>query len=101
MSRQLEQKLEDRQAQRVAALVTALEYGIVGALESQGDIFLGFAIRYAETSCLLTIKGIVEGEHSVAFVGSDSMANCILKTAQDARNGRLRWRQDKYWQKPV
>lgn len=96
MTRQLEHALEERQAYRQAEVSKALDYGIAGALESQGDELLGIAIKYNPASCLLTIKAIVEGEHCVAFIGSDTMANCVLKTALEARHHRLRWRQDKY-----
>lgn len=96
MSRQVEQKLEDRQALRRASLERALDYGIPGALEANGDELLGIAIRYEPTSCLMTIKAIVEGTRSVAFIGSDTMVNCVLKGEMDLRNHRMRWRPDKY-----
>lgn len=101
MSRQLELKREIRETARRDALVKALEYGIAGALESQGITLLGLAIRYGDFDCLLTLKGESENQRSVAFIGSDSIMNCILKTYQAARSGTLRWKPDQYQQDRV
>lgn len=96
MTRQLEVKKEERETARRVELVKALEFGIVGALESQGITMVGFAIKYDDFNCLLTLKAYINDVRSIAFVGSDSMTNCILKTYQEARNARLRWRPDQY-----
>lgn len=96
MSRQLELKREQRETAKRDALVRALEFGIVGALESQGIELLGVAMRYEPFSVLMTVKADVGGVRSVAFVGSDSMLNCILKADSMASNQALKWREDKY-----
>lgn len=96
MSRQLDLKREVRETARRDAVIKALEFGIVGSLENQGCELLGFAIKYDEFSCLMTIKGVVDDKHQIAFVGSESIIGCILKADLDARNHRLRWRVDKY-----
>ncbi len=96
MSRQLDISVELRESKRQTALVKALEYGLVGALEFQGIILQGFAIRYDAFSCLMTIKAEVAGTQSVAFVGSDTIINCILKAQADATRQALQWRADKY-----
>lgn len=96
MSRQLELKKEVRESARRLELVKALEYGIVGALEAQGITMVGFAIKYDDFNCLLTLKADIDDIRSIAFVGSDSIVNCILKSYQEARNGGLRWRPDRY-----
>lgn len=96
MTRQLEQKQEQRDTARRDALVRTLEFGLVGALEGQGMTFLGFNMKYQDFSCLLTLKAIVEDTHSVSFVGSDTMVNCLLKAELEARHHRLRWKADKY-----
>jgi hypothetical protein len=96
MSRQADLKQEVRETAKRDALVRALEFGIAGALEYQGAELLGFSIRYDSFNCLMTIKAIVDGVHSVAFVGSDTMMNCILKADSEARRHSLHFRQDKY-----
>lgn len=101
MSRQLDLKKEERETAKRNALVKALEFGIAGALESQGIELRGLAIRYDDFNCLLTLKAVVQGETSVAFVGSDSMINCILKADSEARRHALRWRRDKYHKSEV
>lgn len=96
MSRQLDQKTEERETARRKALVRALDFGIVGALESQGIELLGFAFKYDAFNCLMTIKAFTGGVQSVAFIGSDTLINTILKAESEARRGTLRWRPDKY-----
>ena len=96
MSRQPDIKTEEREAKRQTALVKALEFGIVGALEFQGIELVGFSINYDEFNCLLTVRAIVAGKRKVAFVGSDSIMNCLLKFDSEARRMTLSWRLDKY-----
>lgn len=96
MSRQLELEAEERTAKRNQAVVAALDYGLVGALESQGIELIGFAVKHDAYNCLVTVKADIAGVRSVCFVGSDTIANCILKAQAEARRGALRWRPDKY-----
>lgn len=96
MSRQLDQKLEEQDTKKRDALYKALEYGLPGALEFQGIILLGFAIKYEPFSCLMTLKGIRHEDREVAFVGSDTITNCIIRASADAARGSLKWRKDKY-----
>lgn len=101
MSRQLELKREQRTTAKHNALVKALEFGLVGALESQGIELLGLAIKYDPFNCLLTLKAIIDDDQVVAFVGSDTIVNCILKADSEARRNSLAWRPDKYHQNGV
>lgn len=96
MSRQLDLEKEKRDTLRRTALVKALDFGIVGALESQGIELQGFAFKFDAFNCLMTIKAVIGGDHQVCFIGSDSMMNCILKAQVEASNNTLRWRPDKF-----
>lgn len=96
MSRQLDLKAELRETAKRDALVKALEFGLVGALENQGIDLLGFAFKYDAWNCLMTIKAEVGGFRQICFVGSDTVINCILKASADASNSRLKWRRDKF-----
>lgn len=96
MSRQLDVDREVRETAKRDLLVKVLEFGLVGALESQGIDLVGFAFKYDAYNCLMTIKGIIGGEQQVCFVGSDTLINCIIKSYQEARSNRLRWRPDRY-----
>lgn len=96
MSRQLDQKAEIREVARRDALVRALEFGIVGALQTQGIELCGLAIKYDVFNCLLTLKADVQGVRSVCFVGSDSLMNVLLKADSMASNEVLQWRPDQY-----
>jgi hypothetical protein len=96
MSRQLEQKLEERDTKKRDALFKALEYGLPGALEFQGISLRGVAIRYSAFDCLMTIKAYVGEKPKVSFISSDTMVNCILAADAAARRGSLTWSKDKY-----
>lgn len=96
MSRQNDVGGEEREKSRRLALVKALEYNLVAALHNQGADLLGFAIRYEEFSCLMTLKVDINGVRCVSFVGSDTIMNCLLKADSEAAGNRLRWRPDKY-----
>ena len=96
MSRQLEVKQEQQQTAKRDLLVKVLEYGFVGALEAQGIELEGFSFKYDAFNCLMVVKATLGGKRSVAFIGSDSVINCILKAYSEARRSGLRWREDKY-----
>lgn len=96
MSRQLEQAVEERERLRSDNLFRALEFGLVGALQTQGIELLGFSMKYQDFSCLLTLRVISEESRKIAHVGSDTMTNCFLKADLEARHHRLRWAEDKY-----
>lgn len=96
MTRQLEQLREDRETKRRDALVQALEFGLAGTLETQGITLLGFALKYDAFECLMTLKVEVGGDRQVAFIGTSSPIDCILRAVQAAQSDRLRWRKDRY-----
>lgn len=99
MSRQLDINGEEREKAKRNALVKALEYGIVRALETQGIELVGIAIRYDAFNCLMTVKADIAGTRSICFVGSDSIINCFLKLQSEANRNALSWRADKYKKK--
>ena len=98
MSRQKDTHREEREKARRLALIKAVEFNLVDALHNQGATLLGFAIRYEEFSCLMTLKVDINGVKCVSFVGSDTIMNCILKADSEAAGNRLKWRADKYQQ---
>lgn len=96
MSRLAEVEIELRDTAKRDALVRALEFGIVGALESQGIEMLGFSFKYDAFNSLMTIRAVVGGVKSVAFVGSDTVINCILKAQSEAQRDGLVWGKCKF-----
>lgn len=101
MSRQLEMESEVRATAKRDALVRALDFGIVGALEAQGIDLLSFSVRPDPFSCLITIRAVVDAKQCVAFVGSDTIINALLKLDLEATHARLHWGQDKYAKKQI
>lgn len=98
MSRLNDLNGEERETARRVALIKALEFNLVDALHNQGATLLGFAIRYDEFSCLMTLKVDINGVKCVSFIGSDTIMNCLLKADSEAAGNRLKWRADKYRQ---
>ena len=98
MSRQLELKREVKEEARRDALNQALEFGLAGALENQGMKLLGFAIKYEEYDCLMTLKGSANEKRFVCFISADSMITCILTAVARALRTELRWKPDQYWE---
>lgn len=96
MTRHLDVKHEVREAAKRDALVRALEFGLVGALSTQGIELVGLSIKYDAFNCLLTLKADVAGVRSVCFVGSDTIVNVLLKADSMASNEVLKWKQDQY-----
>lgn len=96
MTRQLDLKIEERETRRRDKLVKVLDFELVGTLETQGITPLGFAVKWDAWECLLTMKADIGGVRHVAFVGSDTIINCLIKTVSQAQADRLRWREDIY-----
>lgn len=96
MSRQLDVQQEIRESTRRDTLIKAIEFGIVGALESQGMTFRGFSIKYRDFDCFMVVKAKVDDRWMIAYVASDSIMNCLLKSYQEARSETLSWSKDKY-----
>lgn len=96
MTRQLERVREEKQQKVDAAVLMALEGGLVDAVGHSGGDLQGFGVKLSGGDCLITIKAIVAGRPQIAFVGSDSMVNCLIKVVREARSDQLRWRDDQY-----
>lgn len=96
MTRQLDVQQELRETARRDTLVKAIEFGIAGALESQGMTFRGFSITYRDFDCFMVVRARVDDRWLVAYVASDTIMNCLLRSYQDARSETLSWCKDKY-----
>lgn len=96
MSRQLDVQREVRESAKRDTLVKAIEFGLVGALESQGMTFRGFSIKYRSFDCFMVVKAQVDDRWLVAYVASDTIMNVLLKSYEEARSETLRWSKDKY-----
>lgn len=96
MTRQADLKQEVRDTKRRDELIKALDYGIVGALESKGVELLGLSLKYDAFNCLLTVRADLGGVRSVCFIGSDSIINAFLKLASEASRDELTWKVDRY-----
>lgn len=83
-------------SRRALALERALDHELPGSIEMGGSILIGLSIKYSVGDVLLTIRAINGKDSVVAFVGSDSLTNCVLKAVRDAQNDRLRWKADRY-----
>lgn len=96
MTRHLDVEHEVKESKRREELIHIIEYGLAGALAFQGIELSGFSIKYGEFSCFMTTKAFVNGKPCVAFMSSDSIANCLLSTYHTAVRNSLHWTADKY-----
>jgi hypothetical protein len=96
MSRQLDVVAEERVIKRNEQLIRAVEFELSGVIEVQGMSLLGFSIKIEPWECLMTLRVLREDNHLVGFVGSDTVANCIVKSVAMVRRDKVVWREDKY-----
>lgn len=96
MTRQADLVQEDRTVRRNQAVIRALEFELVGSLEACGCTLLGFSVKIEDWECLITLRAVVGEERMVAFVGSDSLSNCLVKCVMSAQRDKLVWKEDKY-----
>lgn len=81
---------------RNKTVIKALDSMLFDELEFDGITLQGFAMKFDAYQCLMTLKAIKNGNAEVAFVGSDTASNCILKALSMASDRRLRWREDRW-----
>ena len=96
MTRQLEQVREDRQKKNDAALLLALDGGLVDDVGRAGAVLLGFSVAINPAECLITLRVELAGRRQIAFVGAATIQDAILKACREARHDRLRFRDDKF-----
>lgn len=96
MTRQLEAVREDRQARRDRALIRALEYGLVDAVQHTGAVLSGFSVKIQPGDCLLMLKAVLAGRKQIAFVGAESLTEVLLKACRQGGRDKLQWRDDKF-----
>lgn len=101
MSRQMDEKSEQRESARRLNLVKALEYELPEVVQNLGAELQGFAIKYDEVSCLMILKADFNEIRHVSFIYSDTMMNCVISATRAAAANRLSWQRDKYYKNDV
>lgn len=96
MTRQLEQKGEDRAARRNTAALRAIKGGLASTLSRSGYDLRGFSYKDRGYDHLLVLKCDRAGDPRVAFVGADSLAGTFVKAMRLADRGKLVFRADQY-----
>lgn len=96
MSRQLEQKSEERFEKRKNEILIAVEFGLAQVIEASGGLYAGFAFKNRGSDCLLILKSVVDGIPQVSFVGSEDLGGCLIKACRLGRGEKLVWKADKY-----
>jgi len=91
--------MEKRQQTTRRRLEQACYGGLEAAVERAGGELTGLAMRTNDGSVLLTLKARFPAGHVVGFVGSDSIAGCLLKAVVDAKRDAVRWKPDQYKQR--
>jgi hypothetical protein len=96
MTRHLDADHEDRQVRKDAALVAAVNFGIVNAVQMNGRELLGFSVRMDEWETLITLRAVDQGERLVAFVGAETLPSALIKVVREGKRDKLVWRADEW-----
>jgi hypothetical protein len=96
MSRQLEAAAEDRDKKRHLAIVKAVEFELLGALNGEGNHLQGFSVRLDDWEVLITLRATRQGVPSVSFVGAEDLGGCLIKCVREAKRDKLHWKEDKF-----
>lgn len=96
MSRQLEQAGEDRTRRRYDAIVRAVEYDLLKAIEVNGTTLRGFSVRLGDWECLITLRATRNGSAEVCFVGAEDFGGCMIKCVREAKRDKLNWKADRF-----
>jgi len=96
MTRHLDADREDKQARQDAAVVAAVNFGIVNAVQLNGRELLGFSVRLEEWETLITLRAAEGGERLVAFVGAETLPGALLKVVREGKRDKLVWRADEW-----
>lgn len=96
MPRLDEAPVEQKQERQANELFKALDYGLVGAIGHLGGKLLGFSMRVEEWECLLTLRVEFDYGRKVCFVASSDIQNTLRKAYREARDNKLKWREDRY-----
>lgn len=96
MSRQLEQKSEDRAGRRRDVVGKLLDRGLEAPLADAGAVLTGFSVRYGEYEVLVTVRAVLAGKQQIAFVASDSLPGALIKLVAAAKSDKLRWKLDRF-----
>lgn len=89
-------KKQQARARRAERLLYAAEDGLLVAVEKNGNVLRGVSVRMGQDDCLMTLRGVVDGANVVSFVGGETLAGVLLKAASEARNDKLKWKEDKW-----
>lgn len=96
MSRQLEQRTEERQSRRERQIVRAIEFELEKAVGATGRLLTGFSAKGISGDCLLVLRAEADGHAEVAFVGGEDLGAALAKAVREGFRNGLRWRPDRY-----
>lgn len=87
------EQAQDRKARRV---LRCLDGGLPASIAYSGGALVGLSVKFGAADVLLTLRANFPSGAMVAFVGGETLPNCILKAAREAGRDGLRWREDKW-----
>lgn len=96
MTRQFDIVQEERTKKVHLAIVKAIEYELVGSVAHQGGELTGFSVRIQEWETLITLRALQDEVPMVAFVGSETLTQALLKCVREAYQSKLNWQVDAY-----
>ena len=87
----------DNKQERLRNEVGGLLDGFLAAdISSLGGELTGVTLLDRGYDSLMILKASFEGKKMVCFVGAGTWAQCLRKASAEARQNKLKWREDKY-----
>lgn len=99
MSRQLDQKIEDRARRAKESALLALYGGLEDAISHAGGELTGFSVKLRGYDTLMTVRALFPAGAQVAFVGAEDLPAVFVKAMKEGKRDELRWRGDTYAEK--
>lgn len=96
MTRTAEIKIEERETRRNVQFIKAIDFALVGTLQTQGVELSGFTVKLDAWECLVTLRATQGNGSTVCHIGADNFISAILKALHMAQNDRLKWKPCKY-----
>ncbi|MGB7067724.1 MAG: hypothetical protein WBF55_21495 [Syntrophobacteria bacterium] len=93
---QVEKYQESRLDKEKEALFVAVYGGLEKAVERAGGILVRVAVNFGPVDCLIVISAEFPGGRMIAFVGSEDLAQGLVKATREASRDQLRWKPDEW-----
>lgn len=87
---------EQRRIKRAILVCRVADGGLADAVKQAGGYLQGFSMKLSGADCLMTMRITMPAGPMVSFVGSETIAGCLLKAYREARSDDLKFKPDQW-----